>query len=109
MTWVNNRGGSGTASGTTSWTAAGIPLAGGVNIIAVTATDLSGNATTDTLTVTVTQLTYLLAEGSTGSFFDLDVLIANPNAQAAPIVVTFLKENGTTVDAEPERRRRRRS
>jgi Ca2+-binding RTX toxin-like protein len=96
VTWVNDRGGSGTASGTTSWTAAGIPLAGGVNVIAVTATDISGNATTDTLTVTVSQLSYFLAEGSTGSFFDLDVLIANPNAQAAPITVTFLKENGTT-------------
>ena len=97
VTWVNNRGGSGSASGTTSWTASGIPLAGGVNIIAVTATDLTGNSTTDTLTVTVTQLTYLLAEGSTGAFFDLDVLIANPNAQAAPIVVTFFKEDGTTI------------
>jgi hypothetical protein len=97
VTWVNNRGGSGAASGTTSWTAPGIPLAGGVNIIAVTATDLTGNSTTDTLTVTATQLTYLLAEGSTGAFFDLDVLIANPNAQAAPIVVTFFKEDGTTI------------
>ncbi len=97
VTWVNNRGGSGAASGTTNWTAAGIPLAGGANVIAVTATDNTGNATTDTLTVTVTQLSYFLAEGSTGSFFDLDVLIANPNAQAAPITVTFLKENGTTV------------
>ena len=97
VTWVNNRGGSGSASGTTSWTASGIPLAGGANIIAVTATDLTGNSTTDTLTVTVTQLTYHLAEGSTGAFFDLDLLIANPNAQAAPVVVTFLKEDGTTV------------
>ena len=97
VTWVNNRGGSGAAIGTTNWTAPGIPLAGGVNIIAVTATDLNGNSTTDTITVTVTQLTYLLAEGSTGSFFDLDVLIANPNAQAAPVVVTFFKEDGTTI------------
>jgi Ca2+-binding RTX toxin-like protein len=97
VTWVNNRGGAGTATGTTNWTAAGIPLIGGVNIIAVTATDLSGNSSTDTIAVTVTQLSYFLAEGSTGAFFDLDVLIANPNTQAAPIVVTFLKENGTTV------------
>ena len=29
VTWVNNRGGSGAAIGTTSWTAADIPLAGG--------------------------------------------------------------------------------
>ena len=43
VTWVNNRGGSGTATGTTSWTATDIPLAGGANIIAVTAPDTSGN------------------------------------------------------------------
>ncbi|MEO5822334.1 MAG: hypothetical protein ABIT71_17645 [Vicinamibacteraceae bacterium] len=97
VAWVNSRGGSGAATGTTNWTAANIPLSGGVNIIAVTATDANGNASTDTLTVTVTQLSYFLAEGSTGAFFDLDVLIANPNTQAAPIIVTFLKENGTTV------------
>ncbi len=97
VTWVNDRGGSGAATGTTNWTAAGIPLSGGVNVIAVTATDVSGNSSTDTLVVTVTQLSYFLAEGSTGTFFDLDVLVANPNLQAAPIVVTFLRENGTTV------------
>jgi hypothetical protein len=32
----------------------------------------------DTLTVTVNAFTYTLAEGSTGSFFDTDILIANP-------------------------------
>ena len=85
------------ANGTTSWTAPSIPLAGGVNLISVTATDAAGNASTDTIAVTVAQLSYSLAEGATGSFFDLDVLIANPNAQAAPVTVTFLKENGTTV------------
>ena len=102
VTWVNNRGGSGTATGTTNWTAAGIPLFGGANLISVTATDNSGNATSDTLTVNVTTLSYFLSEGATGSFFDLDILIANPNAQAAPVTLTFLKENGTTVTADAE-------
>jgi hypothetical protein len=97
VSWVNDRGGSGAATGTTSWTAAGIPLFGGVNVIAVTATDAAGNRATDTIAVTVTQLSYFLAEGSTGAFFDFDLLIANPNAQAAPVTITFLKENGTTV------------
>ena len=97
VAWASNRGFSGAATGTTNWTAAGIPLFAGANIISVTATDNSGNATSDTLTVNVTTLSYFLAEGATGSFFDLDILIANPNAQAAPVTLTFLKENGTTV------------
>jgi hypothetical protein len=52
--WSNNRGGSGTASGTTSWSAAGVPLQSGSNVITVTAVDAAGNAGTDTLTVTYT-------------------------------------------------------
>lgn len=42
-------------------------------------------------------ITYLLAEGATGGFFDTDLLIANPNLTNAPITVTFLKQDGTTV------------
>jgi hypothetical protein len=33
---------------------------------------------------------YPLAEGATGPFFDLDILLANPNLVAAPVTVTFL-------------------
>lgn len=54
VTWSNDRGGSGKCSGTTSWTATGIPLASGQNIITVTATDASGNTGTDVLVVTYT-------------------------------------------------------
>jgi hypothetical protein len=52
VTWINDRGGSGTASGTTAWTISNIPLQPGANIITVTAYDAAGNAGTDTLTVT---------------------------------------------------------
>jgi hypothetical protein len=41
--------------------------------------------------------TYYLAEGATGAFFDMDLLIANPNDAPAPIGITFFKEDGTTV------------
>jgi hypothetical protein len=41
--------------------------------------------------------TYYLSEGATGGFFDEDVLIANPNAQAAPVTLTFSKEDGQQV------------
>jgi len=52
VTWVNDRGGSGSASGTTSWSAANVALQTGVNILTVTARDAAGNTSSDVLTVT---------------------------------------------------------
>ena len=52
ITWVNDRGGSGTAMGTANWTASNIPLKPGVNNITVTATDSNLNASTDSIAVT---------------------------------------------------------
>jgi hypothetical protein len=54
VTWSNNRGGSGTACGTTTWSTGGIALQSGSNVLTVTARDAAGNASTDTLTVTLT-------------------------------------------------------
>src|SRR5437773_5208461 len=53
VTWMNSRGGSGTATGTTSWTASGIRLKPGTNVLTVTARDAAGNIATRTLTVTL--------------------------------------------------------
>lgn len=52
VTWVNHRGGSGSASGTTSWTVASIALYPGENIITVTAFDAESNVGSDVITVT---------------------------------------------------------
>jgi hypothetical protein len=52
ITWANERGGNGTASGTTNWTSGSIPLRRGTNVITITARDAAGNVATDTLTVT---------------------------------------------------------
>ena len=98
ITWSNDQGGSGTAQGTTNWLAPDIPLALGTNVITVTVTDTGGLQATDTITVTLSTLSYVLAEGATGAFFDLDVLLANPNATPAPVTVKFLKEGGSTVE-----------
>ncbi len=49
--WSNNRGGSGAATGTTSWTIPSVALATGVNTIHVTAFDGANHATTATLLV----------------------------------------------------------
>ncbi len=54
VTWANDRGGSGTASGTVSWSAQNIVLQPGANAITVTAWDTSGNSTTASLAVTCT-------------------------------------------------------
>ena len=51
VTWSSNRGGSGTATGTTSWSASGIVLQSGSNVLTVTARDAAGNTRTATLTV----------------------------------------------------------
>jgi len=53
VTWSNSTGGSGTATGTTSWTANGVAVTAGLNTITVTSHDAFGNVGTDTLTVTV--------------------------------------------------------
>src|SRR2546427_469300 len=53
VTWANSRGGSGTAIGTTSWTASGIALQPGTNVLTVTAQDGIGNTAAASLTVTM--------------------------------------------------------
>jgi PKD repeat protein len=52
VTWSNDRGGSGTAVGITSWSVSGIPLQSGDNVLTVTAMDAANNSSTDVLTVT---------------------------------------------------------
>ncbi|MHC4663646.1 MAG: RCC1 domain-containing protein, partial [Planctomycetota bacterium] len=54
VTWENDRGGSGTCTGTTNWSKSGITLYSGVNVITITAYDADTNNGTDTLTVTYT-------------------------------------------------------
>jgi hypothetical protein len=51
VTWSTNTGGSGTASGTTQWTAA-IPLLVGSNQVIIRATDTAGNVSWRSVTVT---------------------------------------------------------
>ena len=53
VTWRNSRGSSGPATGTTSWTASGILLELGPNVLTVTAQDATGNTGTASVTVTL--------------------------------------------------------
>jgi hypothetical protein len=52
ITWTNDRGGSGAAKGDSRWIAGGLALQPGLNVITVTATDTSGNASTDVVRIT---------------------------------------------------------
>jgi TM2 domain-containing membrane protein YozV len=52
VSWTNDRGGSGVATGTTAWSVSGIALQSGDNVLTVTARDAAGNVATDVLTVT---------------------------------------------------------
>ena len=52
VTWSNSRGGSGTCTGTSSWSKSAIELYEGTNVIQILAQDAAGNTGTDTLTVT---------------------------------------------------------
>ncbi|MCC7496862.1 MAG: SBBP repeat-containing protein [Bryobacterales bacterium] len=54
VSWSNDRGGSGAASGTTAWTAAGIALQTGTNVISIVMKDTAGNSVTATLSVVYT-------------------------------------------------------
>lgn len=51
VTWINDGGGSGIASGTSSWSIGAITLLPGWNNITVTAHDAAGNAGTDTIAI----------------------------------------------------------
>jgi autotransporter-associated beta strand protein len=51
-------------------------------------------STGNDFTLLLAVLTYQLSEGATGTFFDTDLLIANPNDMFVPIEVTLLPETG---------------
>jgi len=52
VTWTSSRGGSGTATGTESWSIPSVALQSGTNVITVTARDAEGRTASVTLTVT---------------------------------------------------------
>jgi len=51
VTWSNDRGGAGDATGTTNWSVTGILLQPGTNVLTATAFDQAGNSSNATLTV----------------------------------------------------------
>jgi hypothetical protein len=51
----------------------------------------------DSAGVTAPQASWFLAEGSTGGFFDLFILLANPTTTPTTVEITYLLSTGTTI------------
>jgi hypothetical protein len=73
----------------------------GVNRVRLEPTDALGRqgATVEVVIYRMGQVqqTFVFAEGATGSFFSTDLLFANPSTVDVPVVIDFLKEDGTIV------------
>src|SRR5262245_35000346 len=67
VTWTNSQGGSGSATGTTTWSTGAIVLLPGSNTLTVSARDAAGNTGVAVLTVTVPNISSAGATGDTGS------------------------------------------
>jgi hypothetical protein len=86
-------GGSGA---TRTLTVTPLPGASGQAVITIAVSD--GTFTTFMAFNVTVMPVYYLAEGATGPFFDLDLLIANPNDTQAHADIVFLLSDGTTVE-----------
>jgi YVTN family beta-propeller protein len=75
-----------------------LPGAEGSTTISVSVTDDAGQVTTVTFTVTIGSRVYYLSEGATGTFFDTDLLLANPTTTPAPVTIQFLRDDGTVIE-----------
>lgn len=102
VTWVNSRGGNGTASGTTSWTVPSITLQAGSNVLTVTARDAAGNSSSDALTVTVNGAPTLASVASQSSAINIATTLqlagSDPNGDPLTYSATGLP-TGLTVTA----------
>ena len=86
VTWSNNRGGSGYASGTTSWNIFGVPLQNGLNTISVNAVNSIGNSNTATLTVI------------SGPITSPVIAITNPSSVPINVASSTVHLSGTASD-----------
>jgi hypothetical protein len=81
----------------TNMFAAEVPLKAGTNTITYRLGNTKSQSLTTSTTVTVNEFTYSLAEGATGSFFDMDLTLLNPAAVPAPVTIDFLPEGAGTL------------
>jgi pimeloyl-ACP methyl ester carboxylesterase len=118
VSWTNDRGGSGVATGTSSWTAANLNLQSGFNVITVVATDTAGNIGTATLIVNWVPTGLMISEfrlrganGSSDEYVELynntdqDLVVSTGDGSsgwalvASDGVVAFVIPTGTSIPA----------
>ena len=103
-TWRTMVGGQYYASGPmtfvpgTNTVKADVPMKKGTNFVQVFVYNTAGSIMAqDGIDTTVNEFVYTLSEGATGTFFDLDVTLANPTGAAAPVSIEFLPEHSSPV------------
>jgi hypothetical protein len=92
VVWSSNRGPSGIAQGLTEWAIPSAALLPGNNVFTVTAEYEGLPSFTDTITVNLAATAYVVPEGSTGTFFSTDLLIANPTDAPVEANIRLLTE-----------------
>ena len=99
--WENNKGGSGTASGTTNWSISNIGLlVDAENIITVTATDNAGNSASDAITVTYSEPTTEPTATTTPTPIQAPTSVVIPTNTPTPTQAKVGVITGTVVDTE---------
>jgi hypothetical protein len=92
VTWTDDRGGSGTASGAANWTVAALTQAAGANNITATVTDSAGKTATKTILVTRTTTT------QSADTTPPTLQIVSPSATMFSTSASTINLNGTTSD-----------
>jgi hypothetical protein len=94
VTWIDDRGGAGTALGTTNWSIAALALASGANNIAVTVTDGAGR--TAAKTILITRATTPATQPADTVPPTLQIL--SPSAAMISTSASFISLSGTASD-----------
>lgn len=104
VTWTNNRGGSGTASGFRPWTIAAVPLAVGENVVTITATDGVQARVSQQLRITRQQQQQtpaaisvrILTPASGGSYVSSEAAVTVTGVTEGPVVrILWTSSRGT--------------
>jgi len=103
VTWMNSRGGSGTATGTSNWVASAIALQLGSNVLTVTARDAVGNTTATNLTVILNDMTsptVTVTAPAAGTTLTGTVVVSASATDNVGVVSVQFKLDGTNLGLE---------
>ena len=100
VSWRSNRGGSGTASGTTTWSLAGLPVLIGRNELTITATDDAGNVSQPAVLIVNSTPTSVLVTVAGGGTINGDNIPALAASFSNPTGTVFFDAGGNFYFAE---------